>query len=247
MARRYKLRNAIQLGRTSAAGAARTLSIPELAAKLQVWLDEHALLETDVAGQYVQRPPVQRAYTTQDIEMLTLFTQGAGLIIISHHGVLSFRHELIAEYFAANYLYVIDSNPQAPIPFGNELVTDIGAWSEPVAMWAGMSNNPMELAKRIANLAQSYPQHSYNALSLSLICAGVRWGPQEKNPQSLPENVSQLLVTAVLSTYPRAAGTRRSSSRWLLRLTRSCFQRPPRRSSFPPTSTMCCAISARST
>jgi HEAT repeat protein len=205
MARRCKLRNAIQLGRAGAAGTTpRTMSIPELAARLQLWLDEHAIPETDVTGQYVQRSQMQRAYTTQDIEQLALFTQGAGLIVISHHGVLSFRHELIAEYFAANYLYMIDVNPQAPIPFGNELVVDIGAWSEPVAMWAGMSQNPMELAKRIANLAQGYPQYSYNALSLSLICAGVRWGPQEKNPQPLPENVSQLLVTAVHDASQRA-------------------------------------------
>jgi hypothetical protein len=199
-ARCHKLRNAILLGRTGAArweAMPETMSIPELAAKLQVWLDDHALPEMDVAGQYVQRPHVERAYSTQGIEQLTLFTQGAGLITISYHGVLSFRHELIAEYFVANYLYMIDVNPQAPIPFGNELVADIGAWSEPIAMWAGMSHNPMELAKRIANLAQSYPQHSYNALSLSLVCAGVRWGPQEKNPPPLPENVSQLLVTAV--------------------------------------------------
>jgi HEAT repeat protein len=205
MARRYKLRNAIQLGRAASGGTVpRTMPIPELAARLQLWLDEHAIPETDVTGQYVQWPQVQRAYTTQDIEQLALFTQGAGLIIISHHGVLSFRHELIAEYFAANYLYVIDVNPQAPIPFGNELVVDIGAWSEPIAMWAGMSKNPMELAKRIANLAQGCPQHSYNALSLSLVCAGVRWGPQEKNPQPLPENVSQLLVTAVHDAGQRA-------------------------------------------
>ena len=197
VARRHKLRNAIQLGRAGAAGAARVMSIPELAAKLQLWLDEQAIPETDGTGQYAPQSQGQRVYTAQEIEQLALFTQGVGLVTISHHGVLSFRHELIAEYFVANYLYVIDGHQEGPIPFGNELVADIGAWSEPIAMWAGMSNNPMELAKRIANLAQTYPQHSYNALSLSLVCAGVRWGPQEKHPPPLPENVSQLLVTAV--------------------------------------------------
>jgi HEAT repeat protein len=199
-ARRCKLRNAIQLGRAGAVGRGampRVMPVSELADRLQLWLDEHASPETDVTGQHVLRPPVHKAYTPQELERLALFTQGAGLIVISHYGVLSFRHELIAEYFVANYLLVIDGSHQALIPFGNELIADIGAWSEPIAMWAGMSNNPLELAKRIANLAQNYPEYSYNALSLSLICAGVRWGPQEKNPPQLPENVSQLLVTAV--------------------------------------------------
>jgi len=198
-ARRCKLRNAIQLGRASAAVRGtqpRTMPVSELADRLQLWLDEHALPDTDGTGQYVQSN-LRGTYVTQDIEQLALFTQGAGLITISHHGVLSFRHELIAEYFAAKYLHMTDVNPQGPIPFSDELIADIGAWSEPIAMWAGMLKNPMELGKRIATLAESHPQYSYNALSLSLVCAGVHWGPREKNPSPLPENVSQLLVEAV--------------------------------------------------
>ncbi|HJT58986.1 MAG TPA: HEAT repeat domain-containing protein [Ktedonobacteraceae bacterium] len=203
-ARRCKLRNAIQLGRAGNRGreTARTMSLPEIAARLQLWLDGNATPETDMTGQYTHRPPAHKTYTQAEIEQLALFAQSAALITLSQNGVLSFRHELIAEYFAARYLYTVDSDPQAPLPFGNELVTDIGAWSEPVAMWAGMSEDPIGLAKRLANLAQSFPQYSYNALSLSLLCAGVRWGPLDA-PQ-LPENISQLLVTAVLDSEQRA-------------------------------------------
>ena len=198
-ARLRKLRNAIQLGR--AGSTQRMMSMAEVADRLQVWLVDNAPSTIFMTGQLAQHMS-QRPYTYAEIERFLDFAQSAALISISHNGVLSFRHELIAEYFTAAYLYKMDTHPQSSVPLSSELVADIGSWSEPVTIWAGMSDDPMSLAHRLANLGQSNTAQAYNALSLSLACAGVVWTPphtraNQRVTVQLPDSVTSLLVSFV--------------------------------------------------
>ena len=65
-----------------------------------------------------------------------------------------------------------------------ELLANTGYWSEPVALWAGLMDNSMQLAERFAvpeNVGQppvaGQPGYLLQALALSLICIGVSWTP----------------------------------------------------------------------
>src|SRR6185312_9060909 len=97
------------------------------------------------------------------------------LIDISLSGELKFRHELIAEYFVAEYFYTIDSRIQPPLPLRPELLDDIGCWNEPVTFWAGLADDPMELAKRFAALGKDNSGYLLETATLSLTCIGVLW------------------------------------------------------------------------
>lgn len=203
-ARRLNLRNAITMGRTLTGGTGeeqRSIPIEEFADRLQLWLGDHEE-EQDVQGQLVQRPPARRYAASEFVRLLT-FAQEVPLITISYNGVLSFSHELIAEYFIGEYLFRRDTMPQGALPFGPELVSDVGAWSEPVTIWTGLSNDQMGLAQRFAYLGQSmgqiHPDYAYNALSLSLACTGVYWSSRMDASRNtlLPQDIVALLLSAV--------------------------------------------------
>src|SRR5947209_13250482 len=89
--------------------------------------------------------PLYEPYT--DLSQLLQFALSAGLIKISPAGILSFRHELIAEYFVAEY-FLASERKQGPLPLRQEFVENAVYWSELVAIWAGLLDNPLVLAER---------------------------------------------------------------------------------------------------
>ncbi|HLZ80223.1 MAG TPA: HEAT repeat domain-containing protein, partial [Ktedonobacteraceae bacterium] len=160
------------------------------AGELLNWLKEHPADE--VIG-------TVEPYDHSDLTQLLQFAQSATLIEISQEGILSFRHQLMADYFVAQYFLVIFSD-EMKIPSQQEehlsiLVRDFlsnaAYWSEPVALWAGMVDMPMQLAEQFAKFGNSQDSDSLNseggqsnysveALALGLLCVGVSWMPPQE-------------------------------------------------------------------
>src|SRR5262249_38809687 len=78
---------------------------------------------------------------------------------------------------------------------------DVSIWSEPVAIWAGLMSNAVDLA---AHLAQWRPQ-GYNVLALSLIGMGVIWKIDASGPTtiSFPPATLEMLRNYVASADGR--------------------------------------------
>src|SRR5262249_25098254 len=112
------------------------------------------------------------------------------------NGVVSFRHDLIAVYLVAAYFAAMESEQQQGVSFHEELLVDAPRWSDVVAIWAGMQDNPLFLAESLARWGRSNATYLLEALSLSLICIGVLWTPPlAENQQSieLPYVIKQTL------------------------------------------------------
>ena len=178
-ARRTGQRNAISLGRRD-----RATSIEMLADTAIRWLEAHKSEEE-----------TYEPYDRTTVANLLEVAQKAEIITLSRNGVLSFKHELIAEYFVAEYLKALYSENSTSVPFWQDMFRDenaVGAWSEPVAFWAGLVESPMELADHLVEWAKQYnspdnlaverspdfPEISmWNVLMISLACMGVLWSP----------------------------------------------------------------------
>ncbi|HLG76403.1 MAG TPA: hypothetical protein VKX46_08305, partial [Ktedonobacteraceae bacterium] len=115
----------------------------ERADELQLWLDEHP-----ARGPFSSEE-TQSADVHDDVPLLLQFALSSALIELSPSGVLSFRHELIADYLVAEYFFAATESKQPEaLPIRGELLEHVGYWSEPVAMWAGLLDNPLVLAER---------------------------------------------------------------------------------------------------
>jgi hypothetical protein len=185
-ARRNGQRNAIQLGSNR-----KPIQSMEFAEYLNEWLQENEADDSD--------------YTPSDIKKFLDIARRVGLISISNYGVLSFMHELIAEYFAAEYLFYIYRKNRNSESFWASLYASeakaAGIWSEPVALWAGLEERPMEVATFLMSLVESYNCQGnelyYHALALSLACMGV------KAPDALPQSIQKYLEKFVRVTAER--------------------------------------------
>ena len=181
----------------TASGMTRTVSPEELARRLLGWLDEPDLdLQTSLPTEMeLGLEPIHPPYNHPDVTRFLECAKQAQVITISQNGVLSFQHELIAEYFAAEYLSRMHRKNPAVIPFGQELFDEVGSWSEPIAIWAGLVNNPLQLAERLTAWAQEKVSSRYNVLVLSLVCAGVAWKILPTTPTllRLPTNTLGIL------------------------------------------------------
>jgi HEAT repeat protein len=180
------------------------------AGELLNWLKEHPA--HGVIGTEQPYEPYDHSALTQ----LLQFAQSATLIEISREGILSFRHQLIADYFVAQYFLATFSD-EMKIPSQQEEQLSILArdflsnavyWSEPVALWAGMVDMPMQLAEQFAKLGNSQESDSLNsqggqssysveALALGLLCVGVSWVPPQEHVRqasALPQRLTTLMA-----------------------------------------------------
>lgn len=200
-------RNAIQLrisSLTGEQGGRSKINFEELADELRYWLDEHPA-QGPFTGE--NEEPVEIALSYDDLPKLLQFSLSAALIEISPGGVLSFRHELIAEYFVAEYFFAVSTKtPLAAVSIREELLENVGRWSEPVAIWAGLLEKPLDLAERFG--AQGLHSRGYilQALALGLVCVGVLWTPPQAEIQRtviLPPAMEEALSIAVRNRAAR--------------------------------------------
>ncbi|GCE20513.1 HEAT repeat domain-containing protein [Dictyobacter kobayashii] len=193
-------RNAIQLSVTPLGNSSSTHNFDEVRDELKFWLDEHPAQGPFV----VDNQPGSDPY--DDLSLLLQFAQGAGLIEISPDGVLSFRHELIAEYLVAEYFVASAPRLQNSLTIREELLEDVGRWSEPVAIWAGLLDDPLELAECFGLLGLSNQAYVLQALTLGLVCIGVLWTPPQAEIQyrvALPPSIEEALSVAVRNKAAR--------------------------------------------
>jgi hypothetical protein len=188
-ARRNGQRNAVQLVKDT-----KFTTSSQLQDFLNVWLSDN---EVDVGN-----------YTQANIGKFLRIALDAGLITISNNGVLSFIHELIAEYFAAEYLrFIYHRNDHEDEAFWQSIyeseIHAAGLWSEPIAIWAGLENQPKEIARFLMKNIDYYcfqrgmseaesDFYHYHALALSLGCLGVRAS------DGLPDETLSYLEQSVL-------------------------------------------------
>ncbi len=172
--------------------AQNTTSVAEQADELRVWLDAY---------------PARAAFVLKDEQstisdnansQLLQFALDAALIDIGPDHVLSFRHELIAAYFVAEYL----SRPNDSSTFfpRTELLENGEQWSEPVALWAGLLDEPLELAESLEGPDAQQAAFAFERLALSLVCVGVLWMPPQSDIRQivvLPQNIEDALSSAL--------------------------------------------------
>ncbi len=204
--------NAIQL---PVSGKGGTVRIEDLAGGLLTWLNEHpaqSLWALDALGTINQAPMLHERYSREELTRLVQFAQGAALIEISPEGILSFRHELIAAYVIAEYFVVAVTRRDAAASDAEDVINHVPAgerWDvahkfmTPVALWAGLLDDPVEFAQRFAALGQQKAAFNLDALVLSLVCLGVaNTPPQSDNthllvlPSNLEESVSKVVQDA---------------------------------------------------
>ena len=199
-------RNAIQLRVSRPASiieVRRRENFTELADELQLWLDEHPARGPFIADEG-DNEPLYEPY--DDLALLLQFALSAALIEISPGGVLSFRHELIAEYFVAEYFFASNKKRAAVQAIREDLLENVALWSEPVAIWAGLLDNPLALAERFGALGRANPDYVLQALALALVCVGVLWMPPQAEVQRtvlLPPAVEEALSIAVRNRTTR--------------------------------------------
>ena len=195
-------RDTIQLPISVAGGeAGRTSGSAGLGESLLVWLDEQLSRGPETVSRH-------EPYDRRESSRLLQFAQSAGLIDLNSSGVLCFRHELIAEYFVAEYFCAMDSTQQPVLwLFREELLAGAANWSEVVAFWAGLLDDPALLSERLATFELAPPAYLLEALSLSLICTGVLWTPPQAERQhtvTLPLSVEDALAEAMREADTRA-------------------------------------------
>jgi HEAT repeat protein len=184
-------RYAFQLDISSAAIKERRTS--ELADALRAWLDKHPAY-----GPFIGNEQIDIA--SYDIAQMLLLTLDAELVNISLDGVFSFRHELLEQYFVAEYFIATDSGLSAAKIIQKELLTHVERWSEVVALWAGLLDDPLALAEQFAVLGRNQPSLILQALIFSLLCVGVSWIPPQADMDHeviLPPRVAEAVSLAL--------------------------------------------------
>ncbi len=187
------------------AGGSREVRVEDLADGLLTWLNEHpaqslwvldAVESSDAQGAI--RRELHEPYSREELGRLVQIAQGAGLISISPGGILSFRHELIAAYFVAEYCMAVRVGHSAGDAEDAINHTSVGTrFITPVALWAGLLDDPAEYAQRFAALGRQKPAFNLEALALSLVCVGVaNTPPQAENAHQpvLPTNLKEALA-----------------------------------------------------
>ena len=176
------------------------MDFQELAAELRVWLDEHP-----PQGPLVAEEHGATAVLSDDLARLLQFTLSAALIDMSPSGVLSFRHELIAEYFVAENFFTV-SQQASSLALRPELFEHTDRWSNLIAIWAGLLDNPLELAEHLGSLGLQNATYALQAIALGLVCVGVLWTPPQADVQQtviLPASLEEAFSTAIRNETAR--------------------------------------------
>src|SRR6185312_10347047 len=108
----------------------------------------------------------------------------------------------VAEYF----LTASTEKRSSKLQIREELLENVGRWSESVAIWAGLLDKPLLLAERFGSLGRSNSAYVLQALALSLVCVGVLWTPPQAEVQKtvvLPPSIEEALSVAVRSRGAR--------------------------------------------
>jgi HEAT repeat protein len=194
-------------------------SLEEHAGALQAWLGEHS---DDIFLSDNQHETYSRA----EISDLLAFALDAALLAISPRGILSFRHEMLAAYVVAEYfvtLQAVYDTPLQPTSFAGLLAqamkredaTDAYTrWSLPLALWAGILDDPLAQAQRFIEYGRAHPAATLDTLALSLLCMGVASAPPyvTHEPVVMPPGLEETLHEA-LQDGPQRVALARSITR----------------------------------
>ena len=124
---------------------------------------------------------------SREEELVTLlrFAQSASLIEISQGGIVSFRHELLAAYFVAEYFVALGEANQTESSGSASTHSLSNHWEvdtkfiAPIALWVGLLDEPEEYALKFMSLGKQNPSFKLEALVLAFICLGVAYLPPQ--------------------------------------------------------------------
>ncbi len=149
-------------------------SLEEHAGALQGWLGEHI-------DEMFLSDNQHESYSRSEMSELLAFALDAALLEISPHGILSFRHEMLAAYAVADYFVTLQATSFAGLlaqAMKREDTTDAYTrWSLPLALWAGLLDDPLAQAQRFVEYGQKHPAATLDMLVLGLLCMGVASAP----------------------------------------------------------------------
>ena len=163
--------------------------------QVQGWLDEHP-----VPYPFKSETHAAELYTVDELPHLLQFAQDAGLIDLTTDGLLSFRHELMAQYFVAEYLFQVALAQGRSSRLREDLLLEVERWSGPIALWAGLVENPFDLAGLILLSGRSGRLAALPSLALSLACCGVNEVLPRNGtlaPIQLPASIEDALVKVI--------------------------------------------------
>jgi len=152
-------------------GAVRERDQAKIADALCAWLDDHP-----ARGPFIDSSPSTNN-ARRHLTDIIAFALDAELVELSPDGVFSFRHELLAAYFIAQYFATAAQGYTGTGILHNELVAHIEQWGTVVALWAGLHEKPFELAEQFAAVSRHRPAQALQVLVYSLLCIGVSWTP----------------------------------------------------------------------
>lgn len=118
-----------------------------------------------------------------------VLAQSASLLDLSSQNVASFRHSLLASALLADYFARMLGTSPLDIDGIETFPDDLAPWSEPLTLWAGQLDQPLQAANILALYAHDHPEQRSGALVLSLICLGVAQTPpgvEQQQPLSVP-------------------------------------------------------------
>ncbi len=185
----------------------------EHADALRGWLGEHIddLFLSDT---------LHETYSRAEINDLLSFALDAALLEISPHGILSFRHEMLAAYAVAEYFATLQATYDTPMQatsfagllaqaMKREDTTDAYAhWALPLMLWVGMMDDPMAQAQRFIDYGRKHPGAMLDMVALVLLCIGVASAPPyvaQDSMVALPPGFEELLGEVLQDGAQRVA------------------------------------------
>ena len=211
--------NAIQI---PAVDKMKGLRIEDLAVGLHSWLSEHpaqcplvivsvlqyAKSRSDSQDDIIQpfTDTLHEPYSQEKLVKLLQFAQSASLIEICPGGKVSFRHELISAYLVAEYFVALGEAKMMSATSNTVVHAHADQWEvrvqfiTPIALWAGLLDDPEGYALRFTLLGQQNPAFNLEALTSGLVCIGVaNFPPQadDAHPLVLASQLTESLVEVV--------------------------------------------------